>query len=34
MACAMTAGGHDSITAAAEWCRHATPEELAAFGIT
>ncbi|MFE4755008.1 ISAs1 family transposase [Streptomyces mirabilis] len=31
--CAMTAAGHDSITAAAEWCRHAAPEELAAFGL-
>ncbi|MEW2051974.1 ISAs1 family transposase [Streptomyces sp. NPDC005476] len=31
--CAMTAAGHDSITAAAEWCRRATPEELAAFGL-
>ncbi|MGW3426309.1 ISAs1 family transposase [Streptomyces phaeochromogenes] len=30
--CAMTAAGHDSITAAAEWCRRATPQELAAFG--
>lgn len=31
--CAMTAAGHDSITAAAEWCRRATPHELAAFGL-
>lgn len=31
--CAMTFAGHDSITAAAEWCRRATPEELAAFGL-
>lgn len=31
--CAMTAAGHDSITAAAEWCRRATPQELAAFGL-
>ena len=31
--CAMTPAGHDSITAAAEWCRRATPEELAAFGL-
>jgi hypothetical protein len=31
--CAMTPSGHDSITAAAEWCRRATPEELAAFGL-
>ena len=29
----MTPSGHDSITAAAEWCRRATPEELAAFGL-
>lgn len=29
----MTPAGHDSITAAAEWCRRATPEELAAFGL-
>ncbi len=33
MVCAMTPSGHDSITAAAEWCRRATPEELAAFGL-
>jgi hypothetical protein len=32
--CAMTPAGHDSITAAAEWCRRATPEELAAFGLS
>lgn len=31
--CAMTAAGHNSITAAAEWCRRATPRELAAFGL-
>jgi predicted transposase YbfD/YdcC len=31
--CAMTSAGHDSISAAAEWCRRATPEELAAFGL-
>ncbi|WP_345128457.1 ISAs1 family transposase, partial [Streptomyces chiangmaiensis] len=31
--CAMTPAGHDSITAAAEWCRRATPDELAAFGL-
>jgi predicted transposase YbfD/YdcC len=31
--CAMTAAGHDSITAAAEWCRRAMPQELAAFGL-
>ncbi|MGW2207715.1 ISAs1 family transposase [Streptomyces sp. NPDC001774] len=31
--CAMTPAGHDSITAAAEWCRRAVPEELAAFGL-
>ncbi|WP_199806398.1 transposase family protein, partial [Streptomyces sp. MUSC 125] len=31
--CAMTPAGHDSITAAAEWCRRAAPEELAAFGL-
>lgn len=31
--CAMTPSGHDSITAAAEWCRRAAPEELAAFGL-
>ncbi|MFD9286551.1 transposase family protein, partial [Streptomyces mirabilis] len=30
---AMTPAGHDSVTAAAEWCRRATPEELAAFGL-
>ncbi|MDH6218927.1 hypothetical protein M2283_006261 [Streptomyces pseudovenezuelae] len=30
--CAMTPSGHDLITAAAEWCRRATPEELAALG--
>jgi hypothetical protein len=30
---AMTPAGHDSITAAAEWCRRAAPEELAAFGL-
>src|SRR4051794_29133712 len=30
--CAMTPAGHDSITAAAEWCRRAAPGELAAFG--
>jgi hypothetical protein len=33
MVCAMTPAGHDSITAAAEWCRRATPQELAAFGL-
>jgi hypothetical protein len=33
MVCAMTPSGHDSITAAAEWCRRATPEQLAAFGL-
>jgi hypothetical protein len=31
--CAMTPAGHDSVTAAAEWCRRATAEELAAFGL-
>nr|WTB33817.1 ISAs1 family transposase [Streptomyces sp. NBC_00830]WTB35162.1 ISAs1 family transposase [Streptomyces sp. NBC_00830] len=31
--CAMTPTGHDSITAAAEWCQRAAPEELAAFGL-
>lgn len=31
--CAMTPAGHDSITAAAEWCRRAAPKELAAFGL-
>jgi hypothetical protein len=31
--CAMTPAGHDSITAAAKWCRRAVPEELAAFGL-
>ena len=31
--CAMTPAGHDSITAAAEWCRRAAPEELASFGL-
>jgi predicted transposase YbfD/YdcC len=31
--CAMTPAGHDSITAAAEWCRRAAPEEPAAFGL-
>lgn len=31
--CAMTAAGHDSITAAAEWCQRARPEELAVFGL-
>ena len=31
--CAMTTAGHNSITAAAEWCRRATPQELAAFGL-
>jgi hypothetical protein len=31
--CAMTPSDHDSITAAAEWCRRATPEELAALGL-
>ncbi|MEU3051586.1 ISAs1 family transposase [Streptomyces sp. NPDC006984] len=31
--CAMTPAGHDSITAAAEWCQRAAPEELAAFGL-
>jgi predicted transposase YbfD/YdcC len=33
LVCAMTPAGHDSITAAAEWCRRATPGELAAFGL-
>ncbi len=33
MVCAMTPAGHASITAAAEWCRRAAPEELAAFGL-
>nr|WTB28307.1 ISAs1 family transposase [Streptomyces sp. NBC_00830]WTB28595.1 ISAs1 family transposase [Streptomyces sp. NBC_00830]WTB35774.1 ISAs1 family transposase [Streptomyces sp. NBC_00830] len=33
MVCAMTPAGHDSITAAAEWCRRAAPEELAAFRL-
>jgi hypothetical protein len=31
--CAMTPAGHDSITAAAEWCRRAALEGLAAFGL-
>lgn len=31
--CAMTPAGHDSVTAAAEWCRRAAPEELAAFDL-
>jgi len=31
--CVMTPAGHDSITAAAEWCRRATPGEPAAFGL-
>lgn len=31
--CAMTQAGNDSLTAAAEWCRRAAPEELAAFGL-
>lgn len=31
--CAMTPRGHESITATAEWCRRAAPEELAAFGL-
>ncbi|GGJ02494.1 hypothetical protein GCM10010121_011130 [Streptomyces brasiliensis] len=31
--CAMMPAGHDSITAAAEWCTRAAPEELAAFGL-
>lgn len=30
---AMTTAGHDSITAAAEWCHRAAPEELAAFDL-
>ncbi|MET7391222.1 transposase [Streptomyces sp. NPDC005529] len=29
----MTPSGHDAITAAAQWCRRATPGELAAFGL-
>lgn len=31
--CAMTHAGHDSITAAAEWCRRRPPGKLAAFGL-
>lgn len=31
--CAMTPTGHVCIPAAAKWCRRATPEELAAFGL-
>jgi predicted transposase YbfD/YdcC len=31
--CAMTPAGNDSLTAAAEWCQRATPEELAAFAL-
>lgn len=31
--CAMTQAGNDSLTAAAEWCKRAAPEELAAFGL-
>lgn len=31
--CVRTPAGHDSITAAAEWCWRAAPEELAAFGL-
>lgn len=31
--CAMTPAGNDSLTAAAEWCKRAAPEELAAFGL-
>ncbi len=31
--CAMTPPGHYSVTAAAEWCRRAAHEELAAFGL-
>lgn len=31
--CAMTPAGNDSLTAAAEWCQRAAPEELAAFGL-
>lgn len=31
--CAMTPAGHDLVTAAAEWCRGAAPEELATFGL-
>ena len=31
--CAMTPAGHDSIAAAAKWCRRATPGEPAAFGL-
>jgi len=30
---AMTPAGHDSITAAAEWCRRGTPGGPAAFGV-
>src|SRR5687768_8364631 len=29
----MTPAGNDSLTAAAEWCQRAAPEELAAFGL-
>jgi hypothetical protein len=31
--CAMTPAGNDSLTAAAEWCQRASPEELAAFAL-
>lgn len=31
--CAMTPAGHDSLTAAAEWCQRATHQELAAFEL-
>jgi len=31
--CAMTPAGNDSLTAAAEWCRRATHQELAAFEL-
>ncbi|MGI5143819.1 ISAs1 family transposase [Streptomyces sp. CA-106110] len=31
--CAITPAGHDSITAAAEWCKRAAPEGLAAFNL-
>ncbi|MFF3878955.1 transposase family protein [Streptomyces sp. NPDC001978] len=31
--CAMTPAGHDSLTAAAEWCQRATHQELATFEL-
>ncbi|MGI5136352.1 MULTISPECIES: ISAs1 family transposase [unclassified Streptomyces] len=31
--CALTPAGNDSLTAAAEWCRRATDDELAAFQL-